>query len=523
MKPIDCSISALPSMDYTRFLHQGSSLVDQEIEADVLVIGSRAGGGASMEYLTSQGLSVVGIEAGGYHPLKYMNQNLTDMIEYLAWGQANSGAQDGSLRIVHGKGIGGSTTMHMLTMTSIPEKILLDWQGRLGLQTMGPEAINPIVSEIRNVMNIRTIDRSAVNKNAEKWIEGCDALGAYWTLNDRNAGQCVQSGRCHTGCPFGGKVSTDVSFIPRALNQGLRLYTNTRVTEVQSTNGVATGVKCQVHDPMDDRVLGEVAFRGKAIILACGALLSPALLLASGMQSPSGQVGGRLCVQPGVNIIGEFDEEIYPWRGITNPIHIDEWVDHPEGGFFIEPGMLDPSIIGDFIPHIGEQHLDIMDRYRFMTAGQILYRDDGSRNRVVLTDGKPDVVFDLSSRDLDRIRFAIRKSSEILLAGGAKAVYVGQRHPMVFRQGKDLDFGDLSKITQADFHWESVHVHGSCPMSNDPASGVVDQVAECHHVKRLFIGDASIFPTAIGTNTTIPAAIAGVIAAQGAMRRYFSS
>jgi choline dehydrogenase-like flavoprotein len=49
----------------------------------------------------------------------------------------------------------------------------------------------------------------------------------------------------------------------------------------------------------------------------------------------------------------------------------------------------------------------------------------------------------------------------------------------------------------------STHVQGTCPMGSDPARSVVDEHCESHDVKRLFVGDASLFPKALSVNPSL--------------------
>lgn len=45
----------------------------------------------------------------------------------------------------------------------------------------------------------------------------------------------------------------------------------------------------------------------------------------------------------------------------------------------------------------------------------------------------------------------------------------------------------------------SAHQMGSCRMAVSPRDGVVDEEGQCHEVKGLYIMDASVFPTSLGT------------------------
>ncbi len=59
------------------------------------------------------------------------------------------------------------------------------------------------------------------------------------------------------------------------------------------------------------------------------------------------------------------------------------------------------------------------------------------------------------------------------------------------------------------------HQMGTCRLGSRRATSVVNAVGETHAVKRLFVADASLFPTASGVNPMITiAALAHYVAQQ---------
>ena len=83
-----------------------------ELEADVLIVGTGAGGGTAAETLSKAGLSVVLLEAG---PLKTSTK--FDMQERGAYRDlyqegTGRGTKDGGMVILQGRSVGGSTTVN---------------------------------------------------------------------------------------------------------------------------------------------------------------------------------------------------------------------------------------------------------------------------------------------------------------------------------------------------------------------------------------------------------------------------
>ena len=476
-------------------------------EADVVIVGSGAGGAAAALNLTRAGLKVITVEAGGYYPLKFLNFNFIDMAKLLYWNKANVGPADGSLRISHGKAVGGSTMLHMLTMVPIPEFTLERWQKLYGLSNMTNTNLLPLTNQVRKVMNIKPITKKHINHNAQAFVDGCDKLGVLWNLNDRNAGDCNGFGRCHTGCATGGKVSMDVSFMPLAIESGLKVYTDAMVEKIDYENGRATGLSAVIKDRANGKIVAQLKIKAKVVISSAGALQTPALLKRSKIKDPHSMIGSRLHAQPGINIMGEFEKELHGWRGITNPVHIDEWQPLEKGGFFCEPGLMDAGIFASGFPGFGSAHQKLMQRYKHMAGGEVLLNDDGKNGSVDIDgDGNAVINYELSRTDRERMRKGLRNIGEVLLAGGAKKIYVPHRKPIDISSRAELK--KLKNITLApnDVIMNSVHCQGTCLMSNVPEKGVVNPQGETHQLKNLFIADASVFPDGIGTNTTVASA-----------------
>ncbi len=514
--------------DYSARVLGASSLQgERELSADVVVVGTGAGGAPAALQLAQAGLKVVALEAGSYFPLQALEQDLLKAARDIYWDHGNLGTEDGSLRITAGRAVGGSTVIHMLTMNSIPGFTLKRWREQHGLSGFDEQALAPVDGYLRQIMQIAPISWEQVNDNARAFVKGCQALGVTWHLNHRNGGTCIGSGRCHLGCPFGGKVSMDVAFVPRALDAGLQLLTNVWVERVETEHGKASGVVATVREPGAQRAVGKLRVRAKRVLLAGGALQTPVLLLRSGLQTPEAQVGRQLFAQPGVFVVGDFADEIKGWQGITNPVHIDHWMHPDKGGFFCEPGMLNASILAASVPGLGSEHCAAMTRFGHFAASEVLLADAGrndaseATHRVTIDDaGRVQVNYVLAERDRLRLRSAIRSVAELLFAAGAQRVYFSHRHAPALTSRADLDALQQLPLGPNDILLNSVHPQGSCPTSKSKQAGVVNERAEHHYVRNLFVGDASAFPDGIGTNTTLAAATFGLRAAQGVLESF---
>ena len=105
---------------------------------------------------------------------------------------------------------------------------------------------------------------------------GCDALGWKHGLLLRNAPGCEASGFCHLGCRSDARKSTNLSYLPPAMERGALLFTGLRAERVLVENGRATGLEGVA--PNGNRI----RVRARAVVLAGGTISTPLFLLRAG-------------------------------------------------------------------------------------------------------------------------------------------------------------------------------------------------------------------------------------------------
>ncbi len=71
------------------------------------------------------------------------------------------------------------------------------------------------------------------------------------------------------------------------------------------------------------------AVRARAVIAACGAIHTPALLKRSGLENPN--IGKHLKLHPAAAVFGVFDEELKPWEGVMQALYSDQYRDLHDG------------------------------------------------------------------------------------------------------------------------------------------------------------------------------------------------
>ena len=104
----------------------------QDLECDVCIIGSGAGGATLAAGLTEDGFDVIMLEAGQHRWRKDFNMDEGEAFQNLYQDGGLRTTSDLAISILQGKCVGGSTTINWTTCFRTPERILNLWQTKHG-------------------------------------------------------------------------------------------------------------------------------------------------------------------------------------------------------------------------------------------------------------------------------------------------------------------------------------------------------------------------------------------------------
>ena len=506
--------------------------------ADVLVVGSGAGGGALSWRLAEAGVDVVCLERGDWtDPATYPattaewesrrvrdfhpNPNIRRRVTDYPIDDATS-----VIKPLMFCGVGGSTIMWTAHnprfhpsdfRTKTLDGVGDDWP--LSYDELAPHyELNDRMIGVAGIngdpampaRDPRPVPPLPLGEGAERLVAAFDRLGYHWwpadsavlTRDYDGRLACNNCGPCELGCTRRSKASSDVTYWPKALEKGARVVTRAAVREITlDERGRANGA-VWIDDDGAERLQ-----KANVVVLAANGVGTPRLMLLStsarfpnGLANSSGLVGRNLMLHPIALATGVFDDNVGSFLGPDGlTIFSQEWYEtDPERDFVRGYGIQVTRGQGPLISALGGFALDVPwgrghhDRFEqvfgHVATMAILIEDlPHESNLVRLSDSKqdrfgvpsPQMVYEVDDNSLRASKHGIEHSIEVLEEAGASEVLTMDVLPMA-----------------------GFHLMGTARMGDDPARSITDGFGRTHDVPNLFVADGSLFTTSAGVNPT---------------------
>jgi choline dehydrogenase-like flavoprotein len=479
------------------------------LEADVCVVGSGAGGGTIAGTVAKRGLKVVVLEAAGYfNESDFLGLELP-AYQSMFWRGGPTPTADGNVSLQAGTTLGGGTTINWMNCLRTKPWVREEWAREFGLEGVdGPDFDRHLDAVLERIgANDRCSD---LNGPHQRMKEGCESLGWSFKTIVRNADASTYSpdsaGFLGWGDSSGSKQSTEKTFLRDAVASDAEVLVSCRAQRILVENGRAVGVEAVYTRASGEQV--PVTVRAKHVVVACGALESPALLMRSGIGGPA--VGNYLRLHPALAMLGIYREDQRAWWGAPQTALCDEFVDvEDHHGYLIEGAQYAPGLASSALPWVGgAAHKELMSQFRIGASLIALIRDRGHGRVTVDANGEAVPWYAVEDElDARNLRRSIASLAELHQAAGADAMYALAAKMPEWRRGDDLGAFlarcDRLPLGVGGIRLFSAHQMGTCRMGTDPQTSVAGPWGELHDVKGVWIGDGSAFPTPSGTNPMI--------------------
>ncbi|GJP64518.1 hypothetical protein CLOP_g21494 [Closterium sp. NIES-67] len=550
------------------------------VRCDAVVIGSGCGGAIIAAQLAEAAAAADGadgstrqrrvlvLEAGGYFYRSDLSLLEAPSAAELYDTQGFLTTEDGGVALLAGKAVGGGSTVNWSASFRTPPHVTKEWADEYGLkQFESPEyasAMDSVCDKIQVTADEAITPHSLSNAALKA---GCSALSLHHAITPRNTNQPHSCGWCTFGCWSGEKQSMLETWLPDAVTHGalilsrcsarrLLLSPNRAASSSPGSSTAGGAVRRKRVVGVEARIEGggesgpqRIVVEADLVVVACGSLRTPPLLLASGLTSRA--IGASLRLHPVTSAWGFFPEaapslpsSLPPGPGYVGPImsvnsrEVANWESTGYGAMIQTPTM-HPGLLGCAVPWLGsalvKQSIARFDRTASLIA---IVRDRGHGTVGMDGSGRPVVSYRLCKEDQKSMQDALLLSLRILRAAGA--VEVGTLHQSLkpfrclippaddaratsgnlvgsggpgethgWQCSSDAEFeAYLMSVAAAGFKLNdctlfSAHQTGSCPMGTSLQSSVVDENGESWEVSGLFLGDGSVFPTPVGVNPMV--------------------
>ena len=522
---------------------------------DVIVVGSGAGGGACVWSLVEQGLTVCLLEAGpeynyltdyGLHRTDWEQQLFPDKqgaskrqsyaemqlldnkwSDLQSWnhksGNLNTSQRRSAFAYHHVRGLGGSTLhytgeAHRLNPLAMNLKsefdVAADWP--LSYRELEPyyQTAETLVG-VAGRQNHRCprskpypLPPHALNYNSQYLANGFKFHGMSLEPNSLailskpydGRPACNHCNNCLRGCPRADKGSIDVTYIRKARNsKRCTILTECSVSQIQSTeHDTVTAVQ------YFDKNGHQHSLKARAIVVACGAVETPRLLLNSqvkggqSLANESGEIGKHFMETSFWLSNALHPEPLGSHRGIPSDsicwdFNAPDAIDGVIGGCRFSSGVAEANLVGPVnyakrvVQGWGLEHKKAMREQfgRVISLGAVGESLPNPHSYIDLHPAENDqyglprarIHSYLDDMELQRLKFMAKTTRDVLMASGAEKI--------------------IEEYSYYDF-FSATHVFGTCRMGTDPETSVVDRFGQSHRWRNLFIADASVFPSSGG-------------------------
>jgi len=470
-----------------------------EVSSDFVVVGSGAGGSAAAVVLARSGYKVAIVEAGPWRaPEDYPVTAYGTMRDLFPdWGAMVT--QSRALwPIVQASCVGGTTVVNSAIVVRTPEDCFDRWEREYGA---GGGSLPKRVWEHQDRLE-RELSAEEVPPDARGLLntlarDGADALGFDSHYMVRYANACEGAGQCLQGCKRGRKQSTNITYVPEVQRRGGDVLSAAPVDQVLMDGTRAVGVTGRFRDPVTRRHGSRFTVRArKGVFLAASVTQTPVLLARSGIKSRP--LGTLFRAHPGTGVFGVYDDPVDQNIGATQGWASMQFRNDP--GIKLETLAIPPEMVAGRLPGGGRELVRRFQEYRHMAMWVTAVRAESKGTVKPGLFGGTVVRYILDEPDMRKLRDGLAKVTRMHFAAGAREVIPGI-FGLPYKIGKDeVHLVEEGPLDPRAYVAILSHLFGGCPMSSDPARGVVDAHGRVHGTSGLYVVDASVIPTTIGVN-----------------------
>lgn len=470
---------------------------------DVVIIGSGAGGGtvaAALSDLVRDGLRVLVLEQGARLRDEEFTGRELEMAAALYEDRGGFLTADGTMTLAIGRAYGGSTVVYTGTSLIAPERVIREWN----LPGLTHADIEARSRRFMAENSVHYLAPELINDNNRLFVDGCARAGYRAEQFPVNVRGCRGSSLCNLGCPNAAKQGTNRVQLPLAERRGVEVVTRAHAVRLEERAVLVRVSEVQPGEKglPSEWAPGEYVVRAAVVVVAAGAVGSPALLLRSRLPVHLPRLGEAFTAHPALILVAEHSREITNDVGHPKSYYVDRAA---EEGYVLETCMYFPFTTAKSLVGFGEAHAALMRAFPRLQMILVLACDHAvPGNRVGIdAEGRPVVFYRFTPSVVESFARATRAAARIFFAAGAVRVHVPLARPPL------LERGDAARVEErirpehfrpGTVSVSAAHLMGGCGMGTNAADSVTDVWGRVHGLPWLRVADASLFPDSLEIN-----------------------
>lgn len=278
----------------------------ETIETDIVIVGSGCGGSVAAKNLAEAGHRVLVVEKGYQYSSKHFPMKFDEGFVNLFESGGATMSDDGSMAVLSGATWGGAGTVNWSAALQTQGYVRRQWENT-GLPFFTSLEFQESLDRVCGRMGVTSDIKH--NYSNRVILEGARKLGYAAKTVPQNTGNSEHyCGHCTMGCHSTGKKGPTETWLPDAAKAGATFLEGYKVNRVlfdqKSGERVACGVEgvwtsrdSHFGTNPNDAIKRKVIVKAKKVIVSCGSLQSPLLLMRSGVNNS--HVGKHLYLHPG--------------------------------------------------------------------------------------------------------------------------------------------------------------------------------------------------------------------------------
>jgi choline dehydrogenase-like flavoprotein len=482
----------------------------RERQADVVIVGSGAGGGTvarELAPLAREGRDVLVLEKGPRLADDEFTGREREMAEALYADAGGFLTEEGTLTLAFGTAYGGSTVVYTGTSLVAPARVIRKWD----VPGLGPEDVTRRAGKYAEQNDVHLLPAEEINENNRLFVEGCREAGFEAEQFPVNVRGCLGSSLCNLGCPNAAKMGTNRVQLPAAEEAGVEVVTRAEVRRIhhdRSVDVVVSGTEEGEPGAPSAWEPGRYRVRADLVVVAGGPVGSAALLLRSGLGDELPRLGEGFTCHPAHILVAEHDEPITNDLGHPKSFYVDR---AEEEGYVLETCMYFPFVTAKNLAGFGPEHSRFMRAFPRLQMILVLACDRAVPHNRIEVDGsgEPRVRYRFTDRVVRSLVAGTRASTRIFFGAGARRVHAPEATPPTLERGEADWVGDPDAVRRrirpegfvpGKIPVSAAHLMGGCGMGRDAGDSVTDARGRVHGFPWLRVADASLFPDSVEIN-----------------------